>query len=248
MLDPRPRRCPALDEVDDERDVHGALDRGAARLALALPVVAVADREQRAGHVDPEVAGRTRTHFRGVHVAAEALGYEGRADLPRRGRDTDRAEHRLQRKINLEVRMSRFERQRLLAPVEVVDPGPLRQRVLQHGRAVGAGQAAEERDRRRHTPVARRLQRGEVQHESVTGLGALDVEGTGLRVDRVDVDACRRQVTRLPDSAGVGVLGPQAHGGAGFDRHDRLDPAEGPGVLLKGWCELDGLHAPACYA
>ena len=76
----------------------------------------------------------------------------------------------------------------LRAAVELVDPGRVRQRVLQGDRPVGARHAAEERDRRRGAPVARRLQRHEVQHEGVAGLGALDVERTGLRVDEPQVD------------------------------------------------------------
>ena len=38
----------ALDQADDQRVVHRAFDGCAARLALALPVVPIADREQRA--------------------------------------------------------------------------------------------------------------------------------------------------------------------------------------------------------
>src|SRR5579875_2417614 len=64
-LDPRPGRRAALDQVHDQRDVHRALHRGAARLALALPVVPVAHGEQRARHVDPQVAGRPGPHLRG---------------------------------------------------------------------------------------------------------------------------------------------------------------------------------------
>src|SRR5215469_2281266 len=54
-LDPRPGRPAALEQVHDEPDIHRALHRGPARLPLALPVVAVADGEQRARHVDPQV-------------------------------------------------------------------------------------------------------------------------------------------------------------------------------------------------
>jgi hypothetical protein len=71
----------ALDQLDDQRRRHGALDGGAAGLALALPVVAVADREQRALDVDAEEAGGARPHLRGVHVAAEPLGHQRAAHL-----------------------------------------------------------------------------------------------------------------------------------------------------------------------
>src|SRR6266480_3573524 len=61
-LDPRPRRPSALDQVHDETDVHRALYRGPARFALTLPVVTVADGEQRAGHVDPQVTAGAGAH------------------------------------------------------------------------------------------------------------------------------------------------------------------------------------------
>src|SRR6185437_206225 len=72
-LEPRPGRPAALDQVHDEADVHRALHRGPAGLALALPVVAVADGEQRARHVDPQVAAGAGAHLGGIHVPAEGV-------------------------------------------------------------------------------------------------------------------------------------------------------------------------------
>src|SRR3954453_18113911 len=68
VLQPGPGRRPALDQLDEQRRRHRALDGGAAGLTLALPVVPVADREQGTLDVDPEEARRARSHLRGVHV------------------------------------------------------------------------------------------------------------------------------------------------------------------------------------
>src|SRR4051794_2949612 len=92
VLEPRPGGRPALDQLDDQRRRHRTLDGGAAGLALALPVMPVADREQRALDVDAEEAGRARPHLGGVHVAAEALGHQRAAHLSPGRRDADRAE------------------------------------------------------------------------------------------------------------------------------------------------------------
>src|SRR5690349_5536797 len=76
VLEARPGGGAALDQLDDQRRRHGALDGGAAGLALALAVVAVADGEQRALDVDAQEARRPGAHLRGVHVAAEPLGHQ----------------------------------------------------------------------------------------------------------------------------------------------------------------------------
>ena len=131
--------------------------------------------------------------------------------------------------------------------VELVDPGGVRQRVLQRDDAVGARHAAEERDGRRGAPVARRLQRDEVQHERVAGLGALDVERAGLRVDEAQVDLVAGQVVDAAQRAAERVVGPQPQRGAGLDPHRRGGAAEGEGVLLAGRRVLDDVHVPGTY-
>ena len=110
VLDPRPGGRAALDQLDDQRRGHGALDRGAAGLALALAVVAVADREHRALDVDAEVAGGAGPHLRGVHVAAEALGHQRAAHLAAGRGDADGAEHRFERQLDPQVAEPGLER------------------------------------------------------------------------------------------------------------------------------------------
>ena len=236
VLEPRPGgRRAALDQLDDQRRRHGALDGRAAGLALALPVVAVADREQRALDVDAEEAGGAGPHLRGVHVAAEALGHQRAAHLPARRGDADRAEHRLDREVDPQVAVLRGEGDRVARPVQLVDPGGVRQRVLQRGHAVGAGQAAEERDRRRRAPVPGGLHGHEVQRQGVPGLGALDVERPGLRVDEAQVDLLAGQVLDRAQRPAERVVGPQAQRRPGRDPAQRGDAAEGERVLLERW-------------
>jgi hypothetical protein len=103
VLDARPGRRPALDELDEQRGGHRALDSGPAGLTLALAVVPVADGEQRPLDVDAEVAGGAGPHLRGVHVAAEAVRHERAAHLPPGWGDADRAQHRLQRQVDPQV-------------------------------------------------------------------------------------------------------------------------------------------------
>ena len=130
----------------------------------------------------------------------------------------------------------------LRVAVELVDPGGVGQRVLQRDDAVGAGHAAEERDRRRRAPVAGRLERDEVQHEGVARLGALDVERSGLRVDEAQVDLLAGQVVDAAQHAAEGVVGPQPQRRARPDPHHRGDAAERVGVLLAGRRVLDDVH------
>ena len=137
----------------------------------------------------------------------------------------------------------RLEQDRVPHPVELVDPGQLGQRLLQQRGPVGAGERAEERDRGRRAPVAGRDQVGDVQRERVAGLGALDVERAGLRVDLGDVQHLGRAVRRAPQPAGERVLGPQPQHGAGSDPVRRRDPAERPRVLPGLRPELHVVHA-----
>ena len=156
-LQPRPRARHALDQIDDDHRVHRALDGHSARLALALPGVAVAQRQQRAGHVHPEVAGYPGAHLGGVHVAAVRVGHQRRTHLQVRRSDADGTVHRVHRQVHREVAEAGGEPAHPLAAVQLPDPHHLGQRVLQGRRQVGGGQRAELGYRRRRRPVAGRF-------------------------------------------------------------------------------------------
>ena len=72
-----------------------------------------------------------------------------------------------------------------------------------------------------------------MQRERVAGLGALDVERAGLRVDLGHVEHLGRPVRRAPQPTGERVLGPQPQHGAGRDPVRRRGAAEGPRVLAR---------------
>jgi hypothetical protein len=111
-----------LIKIDDERRRHSSLHRGAASLSLALAVVPIADGEQRALHVDPEIDSGARFDVRAVHVAAEAVGDEGAAHLARGRGDPHRAEHGRHRQGYRHVGVSARESEGVGVPVKLADP------------------------------------------------------------------------------------------------------------------------------
>jgi hypothetical protein len=205
--------------------------------------VAVPDGEQRAHDVDAEEAGGAGPHLRRVHVAAETLGHQRAADLAARRGDAHGPEHRLDRQVDPQVGVLRGEGDGVPSPVQLVDPGGVRQRVLQGRDPVGAGQAAEERDRRRSAPVPGGLHSDEVQRQGVPRLGALHVERPGLRVDEAQVDLLARQVLGRAERPAVRVIRPETQGGAGRDPPQRRDAAERERVLLEAGYDLHDVHA-----
>ena len=221
---------------------HRALNGRAARLALALPVVPVADREHRPLDVDAEEDGRAGPHLRSVHVAAEPVGYQGRTHLSSGGSDANGAEHRLDRELYPVVAVPCREPDCPAVAVELVDPGGVGKRFLQGDDTVGARHAAEEGDSRRGAPVPCRFQIDEVQHERVAGFRALDVERAGLRVDETQVDFGARQVIDTAQHSVERVLRPEPERGSGPDPHGSGDSAEGVGVLVAGGRVLDDVH------
>src|SRR3954453_15240558 len=242
VLDPRPTRGAAPDQLDDQGGRHRALDRLPAGLALALAVVTVADGEPRALDVDAEEDRRAGPHLRGVPVSPEPVRDERGAHLTSGRGDAYRAEHRLDRQVDAVVAVAGREGHRVAVAVELVDPRGVGKGVLQRDHPVGAGHAAEERDRSRRSPVAGRLQRDEVESQGVAGLGALDVERPGLRVDEPQVHLLARQVVDAAQDTVEGVLGPQPQRVARLDAHGRGCAAERVHELVASRRVLDDVH------
>ena len=206
-LQPGPGARPALDQVDRQHGVHGALHRHPAGLALALPGVAVAEREQRALHVDPEVAGDPGPHLGGVHVAAERVGHQGAAHLQVGRRDPDRAVHGVHRQVHRVVALPGGEPAGAARAVELPHPDQFRQRLVQQRGGVGGRQRAEQRHGGGRAPVPGGLDRDEVHGQRVAGLRALDVERAGLRVEVGELAHLRDQVVLPAHLAREAVLG-----------------------------------------
>ncbi len=164
--------------------VHGALDRDPARLALALPGVPVAEREQRALDVDAQIAGDSGPHLRSVHVAAVRVRHQGTAHLEVGGRDADRAVHRVHRQVHRVVafRAARTGRSRCARSSCHIHTSS-GQRILQGAVACVLVKRAEQRHGGGRRPVPARLDRDEVHRQRVARLRALDVERAGLRVE-----------------------------------------------------------------
>jgi hypothetical protein len=153
VLDPWPAGRAAFNEIDNESSGHRALYGRAAGLALALPVVPVADREHRPLDVDAEEDGRAGMHLRSVHIAAEPVRHEGGTHLSSGRGDANGTEHRLDREFDPVVAVPRHESHCVAITVELVNPGRVGKRLLQGDDAVGARHAAEEGDGRRGAPV-----------------------------------------------------------------------------------------------
>ncbi len=219
----------ALDEIDDQHGVHRGLDRDAAGLALALPAMAVPEREEGAVDVHAEVAGRAGPHLGRVHVAAVRVGHERRARLAAGRRHADGPVHRVEREVGREVAGPGLEVDEAVRAVDVVAPHELRERILQGDGPRRGRQRPEQRERRRDGPVPRRLDRDEVEREGVARFGALDVERARLRVEGGDL--LRGQVGHALDETGEAVVGPHLEDVAGLDLHHGFDPAEGPRVV-----------------
>ena len=236
-----PRRRPALDEVHDDRRVHGPFHRGAAGFALTLAVVPVPEREERTFDVDPQIDGGPGANLGRVHVAAKSLRHERGAHLARWRRDPDRAQHRLNGQVDRQVRETSVEGHGVARTIQVVDPRGVRKRIVQHRGHARRSESPKERNRRRYSPVARRRQVDDVDDQCVARLRALDVEGTGLRVDVTQIDLDARQVIDRLQREVEGILGPQLEDGARCDPSHGCHPAEGVGVLGGLGAELQDL-------
>ena len=138
VLEPRPFAVDALDELDRQERVHGALHGDAADLALAHGVVPVADREERALDVDAEVNRGPGSRFGRVHVPAKGLRHQDVPRLRRSRRNADRPQERLERQADRILGVEGSVGYLAGAAVDRVDPRLLRKRLLEGRRELGA--------------------------------------------------------------------------------------------------------------
>ena len=112
-----------------------------------------------------------------------------------------------------------------------------------------AGQGTKQRNGAAGRPIASRLDVDQVDRQRVSRLGALDIEGPGLRIDEGVLDRLAGQVLLGADPAGEAILCIEIEDIARLHPGDRVDATEGPGVLLLGGndpLDVDGLdgHSP----
>ena len=211
VLQARPAEGPALDEVDLHRRHRRVLDGDAAELAVALGGVAVAEEEQRAGRVHRQVDDGARRHVRQVHVAAVVVR-DDRGDRLDFRRGADGANERLVGQRDAVVPLDAGDG----VDVHLLDD--LRQRLVQHRRVAGAGEAAEFGDQAggagRLRPARHDLL--DVDGEAVALLGALHIDRPVLRVDVGEVQHLGRQVGLGLHRAVEGVVGLRRHHRTGF--------------------------------
>ena len=112
----------------------------------------------------------------------------------------------LEREAGAVVGVERLKANCLRGLVDLIDPGLLRQRILEGLRVVGAGQGPEEWNVDADRPVAGRLDVDQMNRQRVARLGALDVEGTRLRVEVGKLADLAEDVTRRADMSGKAVL------------------------------------------
>src|SRR5680860_459698 len=67
VLQSRPRRSVAFDQLNDDRRIHRPLDRGSAGLTLTLSVMAVTQREKRPLLIHAEKERGSRPHLGRIH-------------------------------------------------------------------------------------------------------------------------------------------------------------------------------------
>src|SRR3546814_7407613 len=105
------------------------------------------------------------THLRGVHVAAPTARCQRGTHFTQGWGNPDGAVHRIQRQRNREPAVERPEVHLPLRGVEVIDPGALRQCLVQQGGVTARGERSEERHRGADTPVMARFNAGEVNRK-----------------------------------------------------------------------------------
>ncbi|KAG7666535.1 hypothetical protein KSW81_003254 [Nannochloris sp. 'desiccata'] len=165
-----------LHHVQLHRHVHLALDGRAAHLAVALCRMRVADREQRAFHLDRQIERGARSQIPDIEIAADPAWRHHRMQTRFRRRKTDRAGKRFQRHTTVLAEGCRLKARRIVVPKR-------QRRLLELVR-----QKAEARNVRRPAEAGR-FERKDLDLQRVARLGAFHIDGT---IDRIDLREVQR--------------------------------------------------------
>ena len=165
----------ALLQIERQHDVHRAFDRRAADLAVALHRMRVADREERARHLDRQIEHRAGGKVADVEIAADAPRRHDGME-PRLGRrHADRAGEGFERHARMRAEGGRLPRRAVV--------GPQMQRRL----AELVGEQAEARDVRRPAEAGRH-ELADRDFQRVARLGAFHVDRAGDRIDPAEIE------------------------------------------------------------
>ena len=141
--------------------------------------------------------------------------------LPGRRR-ADRAEERPQRHLDLaDLAVRQVEDADVALGIQAPDEQLVRHRVGDHRGLVLGRERAEVRDRRAPAEVPVQADVVDVDDQRVAGLGALDVERPGLRVDRRQVELGHHGLVAGREHVVGRVPGAGLHGVAGIDAQRR---------------------------
>src|SRR2546428_3304193 len=172
-FDPRPGYRSALDHLEDEGRLQSYLQRHPTQLTLTLASVSVARVEERALVPDREIDRVAGTDVRHVHVASEGTRRQ-RADCLEVGGDGQRSHEGVPWQRHSELATAQD------ISLELPDPDLLLERFLKRPCDRSRGEAAEVRDQAADSKVPGGGDVFDVDGEGIPGLGAIDVDGSGL--------------------------------------------------------------------
>src|ERR1700680_567483 len=144
--------------------------------------MAVAEIEEASFYVDGEIDGVADAGLGRVHVAAKFGRDQRTAGLAIRGGNADASEERMHGNLHREVGVERLESCRVCRVIDVVEPYPLFQRWLKHGRVMRTVDRTETRGKGADAHVAVHLQIENLYSERVAGFCPLHVERSSKRI------------------------------------------------------------------
>src|SRR4029077_16317461 len=144
--------------------------------------MAVAEIEEAPFYVDGEIDVIADAGLGRVHVAAKFGGDQRTAGLAISWGNADASEERMYGNLHREVGVERLEGCGFCRVIDVVEPDPLFQRWLKHGRVMRTVDRPETRGKRADAHVAVHLQIENLHRERVAGFCALHVERSSKRI------------------------------------------------------------------
>src|SRR5699024_2251550 len=202
-------------------------------------IMAVSDGEHGTFDIHREEGCGADLQLRCVHIPAETLRCERRVNFPASRRDSDRAQHRLERQGEFEITAPALKTHGLCFCIEVIDPSGFRECSMKKTRAIRRSQSAEQGNRRRCSPSPCGGEINYVDRQCVSRLGTIDIERPGLRIQPVRVQLRTGYVRPCGDCVVERVFGPHAQSRSWLDLRHWRSTAEGVDELIWSGNEVD---------